>query len=175
MKFFSLAAIAAVASANQMEAQEGATIQLNSKMQLVSAALQMTNSRAEAHLLLKEAVKTFEHAHSRSHAHALSEKLDAQSSLVSVPIDEKKALNLKVSPTFAADTVQSVTLKAFRKIVGYDTFDSIRKQDRNEIKDPADYYNVTVSMLVQRKPTKAAEFKDIPLTKTLDRGFPYDD
>ena len=175
MKFFSVAAIAAVASANQMEAQEGATIQLNSKMQLVSAALQMTNSRAEAHELLQEAIKTFEGAHTRSHMHSWKGNLDAQSSLVSVPIDEKKALNLKVSPTFAADTVKSVTLKAFRKIVGYDTFDSIRKQDRNEIKDPADYYNVTVSMLVQRTPTKGAAAAAGAITKTLDRGFPYDD
>jgi hypothetical protein len=45
-----------------------------------------------------------------------------------------------------------VTLKAFRKIIGFDTFNSILKKDRDETKDPADYYNVTVSMLVKREP-----------------------
>ena len=49
-----------------------------------------------------------------------------------------------MSPTYTLDIVNSVTLKAFRKIVGYDTFESIRKADRGEIKDPSDYYNVTV-------------------------------
>jgi len=73
---------------------------------------------------------------------------EAHSSLVSVPIDEKRALTLKVSPTYTLDIVNSVTLKAFRKIVGYDTFESIRKKDRAEIKDPSDFYNVTVSMMV---------------------------
>merc|ERR1719503_15587 len=33
----------------------------------------------------------------------------------------------------------SVPLKSFRKIVGYDTFESIRKKDRNEAKDTSDY------------------------------------
>lgn len=77
-----------------------------------------------------------------------SEINEAHSSLVSVPIDEKRALTLKVSPTYTLDIVNSVTLKAFRKIVGYDTFESIRKKDRAEIKDPSDFYNVTVSMMV---------------------------
>merc|ERR1719188_1843636 len=80
--------------------------------------------------------------------------LEKGSQLVSVPIDEKRALTLKVSPTYTLDIVNSVTLKAFRKIVGYDTFESIRKKDRNEIKDSSDYYNVTVSMMVQRKPVE---------------------
>ena len=73
---------------------------------------------------------------------------ESHSQLVSVPIDEKRALTLKVSPTYTLDIVNSVTLKAFRKIVGYDTFESIKKSDRNEIKDPSDYYNVTVSMMI---------------------------
>jgi|TARA_B100000780_G_C21050201_1_gene421726 hypothetical protein len=50
------------------------------------------------------------------------------------------------------DDIQSVTLKAFRKVIGYDTFDSILKKERNEKKDPADYYNVTVSMMIKRNP-----------------------
>ena len=104
--------------------------------------------------------------------------------MVSVPIDEKRALTLKVSPTYTLDVVNSVTLKAFRKIVGYDTFESIRKKDRNEIKDPSDYYNVTVSMMVQRKPLELAPapMRDpyapdgsSTLASTLDKGFPYDD
>lgn len=45
---------------------------------------------------------------------------------VDVPIDEVKALTIKVSPTYILDTILSVTLKSFRKIVGYDTFESIR-------------------------------------------------
>ena len=46
---------------------------------------------------------------------------------VTVPIDEVKAITLKVSPTFERDIVESVTLKAFRKVIGYDTFNSILK------------------------------------------------
>merc|ERR1712086_1085591 len=51
-----------------------------------------------------------------------AEILASHSQLVSVPIDEKRALALKVSPTYTLDSVNSVTLKSFRKIVGYDTF-----------------------------------------------------
>ncbi len=177
MKF--LSALAGLAAASSIDAQEGSMIQLDSKMQLVSAALSMTSTRAEAHALLEEALSTFQGAHSHNRVQekiAVEGTLDAQSSLVTVPIDEKKALNLKVSPTFQADTVKSVTLKAFRKIVGYDTFESIHKKDRNEVKDSADYYNVTVSMLVQRKPVAGAAAKaSAGLSKTLDKGFPYDD
>lgn len=50
-----------------------------------------------------------------------------------------------------------MTLKSFRKIVGYDTFDAIRKADRDEKKDPADYYNITVSMMVKRTPDDKAK------------------
>ena len=185
MKF--LSALAGLAAAYSIDAQEGSMIQLDSKMQLVSAALSMTSTRAEAHALLEEALSTFQGAHSHNRVQekiAVEGTLDAQSSLVTVPIDEKKALNLKVSPTFQADTVKSVTLKAFRKIVGYDTFESIRKQDRSEVKDSSDYYNVTVSMMVRRKPVEAASAPardpyapdGAPaLAATLDKGFPYDD
>ena len=109
---------------------------------------------------------------------------EAHSSLVSVPIDEKRALTLKVSPTYTLDIVNSVTLKSFRKIVGYDTFVSIRKKDRNEAKDPSDFYNVTVSMMVQRKPLELAPAPQrdpyapggsASLASVIDHGFPYDD
>merc|ERR1712093_676286 len=123
------------------------------------------------------------HAHLTSALDALS-KNDANSQLVHVPIDEKRDLTLKVSPTYALDIVNSVTLKSFRKIVGYDTFESIRKKNRNEGKDTSDYYNVTVSMMIQRKPVEAAAAPardpyapdGAPsLASTLDKGFPYDD
>lgn len=74
--------------------------------------------------------------------------IDKRSSVAQVPIDEVEALGIKASPTFAQDNIQSVTLKSFRKVVGYDTFNSILKKDRDEKKDPSDYYNVTVSMMV---------------------------
>jgi hypothetical protein len=101
---------------------------------------------------------------------------------VDVPIDEVKAITLKVSPTFTRDHVESVTLKSFRKVVGYDTFNSILKGDRNEKKDISDHYNVTVSMMIQRIPeeTAAAPARDPynggkSLAESLDKGFPYDD
>ena len=109
---------------------------------------------------------------------------DAHSQTVSVPIDEKRALTVKVSPTYELDEINSVTLKSFRKIVGYDTFESIRRKNRNESKDTSDYYNVTVSMMVRRKPVEAASAPardpyapdGAPaLAATLDKGFPYDD
>ena len=101
-----------------------------------------------------------------------------------VPIDEKKDLELMISPTWDLDIVNSVTLKSFRKIVGYDTFESIRRKNRSESKDISDYYNVTVSMMVQRTPVCAASApaKDPynpdgnpSLAASLDKGFPYDD
>ena len=101
-----------------------------------------------------------------------------------MPIDEKRALTLKVSPTYTLDIVNSVTLKSFRKIVGYDTFVSIRKKDRNEMKDPSDFYNVTVSMMIQRKPLELSPAPQRDpyspggspsLASTIDKGFPYDD
>lgn len=78
--------------------------------------------------------------------------LDKRSQVVKVPIDEVEAIGAKIAPTYALDDIQSVTLKSFRKVIGYDTFNSILKKDRHETKDPADYYNVTVSMMVKRNP-----------------------
>jgi len=113
---------------------------------------------------------------------AEADNFDKYAQAFDVPIDEAKAITLKVSPTYALDHVESVTLKSFRKVVGYDTFNSILKKDRDEKKDIADYYNVTVSMMVKRVPetTAAPPLKDPydgskTLTQTLDKGFPYDD
>jgi len=106
--------------------------------------------------------------------------LDARSQLVKVPIDEVEAIGVKAAPTFERDDIQSVTLKAFRKVVGYDTFNSILRKDRHETKDPADYYNVTVSMMIKRNPLESAHaagatVEGKPLAKMLDKGFPYDE
>ena len=100
-----------------------------------------------------------------------------------VPIDEVKAITLNVSPTYDLDHVESVTLKSFRKVVGYDTFNSILKKDRDEKKDTSDYYNVTVSMMIRRIPEDVAHPPThdpynptgVTLSSTLDKGFPYDD
>ena len=81
---------------------------------------------------------------------------------------------MKVSPTYSLDSVNSVTLKAFRKIVGYDTFESIRSKNRAEAKATADYYNITVSLWVRRGSVLSTP-KINGLYKTLDNGFPYDD
>ena len=107
--------------------------------------------------------------------------LDARSQIVQVPIDEVQAIGVKVSPTYALDDIQSVTLKAFRRVVGYDTFNSILKKDRNEKKDPSDYYNVTVSMMIRRQPENVKTYTidtfegGKTLKDMIDKGFPYDD
>ena len=164
MKSLFAAAIAAV-TANKVDVASTSMIQFDSKAQLLSAAMSMTNTRAEAHALLKEALHTFEGVHS----FGLMTALDAQSSEVSIPIDEKKEMTLKVQPIVAQDTVNSVTLKAFRKMVGYDTFESIRTASRSEAKDSKDYYNVTVSMVISRAPVdvlagNATALGDLPLS-----------
>ena len=86
---------------------------------------------------------------------------DSKSQITQVPVDEVDAIGVKVSPTFSRDTIQSVTLKSFRKVVGYDTFNSILKKDRSEAKDQSDYYNVTVSMMVKREAEDAKKNKPI--------------
>ena len=87
--------------------------------------------------------------------------LDKRSQVVKVPIDEVEAIGAKLAPTYALDDIQSVTLKSFRKVIGYDTFNSILKKDRHETKDPADYYNVTVSFMVKRNPKEKKSFEDL--------------
>jgi hypothetical protein len=100
---------------------------------------------------------------------------------VNVPIDEVDAVRLHITPTNARDIVDSVTLKAFRKVIGYDTFASILQQNRDEVKDPDDHYNITVSMMVRRiPPPRASKTLDQwnggeLITPKLDKGFPYDD
>ena len=103
---------------------------------------------------------------------------------VTVPIDEKRAMTLTVAPTYELDDVESVTLKSFRKVVGYDTFESIRKKDRDERKDISDYYNITISFLVRRRPEETAPPAKFDiynphgtqhLGQSLEKGFPYDD
>ena len=149
-----------------------------SASQLISAAMSKVDAQSE----------TFQHlANAQAALNVDPTKLNQampRSQTFSVPIDEKRALSLTVSPNYELDTVQSVTLKAFRKIVGYDTFESIRRKDRNERKDSADYYNVTVSMMVQRVPLEVAPAPPRDpyapdgapsLAASLDKGFPYDD
>ena len=103
------------------------------------------------------------------------------SQMFSVPIDEVKAITMKVSTTYARDEIDSVTLKAFRKVIGYDTFNSILKGDRDEAKDTDDHYNITVSMMVRRIPEQKADPTPNAynggelIAPKLDKGFPYDD
>ena len=160
MKFAIAALMLTTASASQ------------SSMELVQQALLEVEEGSAVHAHLTNALKSMDAANVGT------------SQTFNVPIDEKRALTLTVSPTYALDNVNSVTLKSFRKIVGYDTFESIRKKNRNESKDTSDYYNVTVSMMVQRKPAAAASApardpyapNGAPtLASTLDKGFPYDD
>ena len=97
------------------------------------------------------------------------------------PIDEINPLTVKLAPTFSRDTVMSARVGAFRKIVGYDTFDSILKQNRDEIVDPNDYYNVSINMMIKRTPLDGpAKTLDewnggSAIAPKLDKGFPYDD
>jgi hypothetical protein len=102
--------------------------------------------------------------------------------MVKVPIDDFDALGIVLSPTFPLDDIKSVTLKSFRKVIGYDTFDAIRKGSRSETKDVNEYYNVTVSMMIMREPAAPAIASTIDtfaggktLKDLLDKGFPYDD
>jgi len=165
MKFVNLALAAIAMSATEAAEQKSAT-------ELVTQALLMTDSGSNAHTHLSSALG------------AMGGTVEARSQQVHVPIDEKRDLTLKISPTYQLDIVNSVTLKSFRKIVGYDTFESIRRKNRSESKDISDYYNVTISMMIQRKPVEAAAApaKDPynpdgnpSLAASLDKGFPYDD
>ena len=163
-------------------------------IKLTLAALMGANASQTAADLVSQALAHVEsgseaRAHLENALESLTSKTDAEimashSQTVAVPIDEKRALTVRVSPTYVLDEINSVTLKSFRKIVGYDTFESIRRKNRNESKDTSDYYNVTVSMMVRRKPAEAsaAPARDPynpegapSLAATLDKGFPYDD
>ena len=170
MKFATLAALAC---------SQAAAVENRAAINLVADAMASVQEGTEAHAHLANAMESLTDAKFTD-----AEILASHSQLVSVPIDEKRALALKVSPTYNLDSVNSVTLKSFRKIVGYDTFESIRKKNRSEAKDTSDYYNVTVSMMIQRKPVEAAAAPAADpyspngattLAATLDKGFPYDD
>jgi hypothetical protein len=170
MKFATLAALAC---------SQAAAVENRAAINLVADAMASVQEGTEAHAHLANAMESLTDAKFTD-----AEILASHSQLVSVPIDEKRALALKVSPTYTLDSVNSVTLKSFRKIVGYDTFESIRKKNRSEAKDTSDYYNVTVSMMIQRKPVEAAAAPAADpyspngattLAATLDKGFPYDD
>ena len=154
-------------------------LRTESASQLIQAAMSKVESGSESFAHLQNALNS----ENKLEPSKLNQALP-RSQTFSVPIDEKRALSLTVSPNYELDTVQSVTLKAFRKIVGYDTFESIRRKDRNERKDSADYYNVTVSMMVQRVPLEVAPAPPRDpyapdgapsLAASLDKGFPYDD
>ena len=166
MKFGVLAALFASANASR------------SAIDLVSQALSHVEANSQARVHLESALESLTSGKSDT------EILNQHSQTFAVPIDEKRALTVRVSPTYVLDEISSVTLKSFRKIVGYDTFESIRRKNRNEAKDTSDYYNVTVSMMVRRKPAEAsaAPARDPyapdgapSLAATLDKGFPYDD
>jgi len=166
MKFATIAALMLA----QAEASQSAS-------ELVSQALSQVKTTSAARVHLENALSSMT---SKSDAEIMA----SHSQNVAVPIDEKRALTVRVSPTFVLDEVNSVTLKSFRKIVGYDTFESIRRKNRNEAKDTSDYYNVTISMMVRRRPAEAsaAPTRDPyapdgapALAATLDKGFPYDD
>jgi hypothetical protein len=169
-------------------------MQYIAKMTLAALLATNVNASRSAADLVSQALTHVESGsvakmHLESALEAMTSKSDAEimtshSQTVAVPIDEKRALTVKVSPTYVLDEINSVTLKSFRKIVGYDTFESIRRKNRNESKDTSDYYNVTVSMMVRRKPAEAsaAPARDPyapdgapSLAATLDKGFPYDD
>lgn len=106
--------------------------------------------------------------------------LDEESKFFIVPIDEEKSIKLKVSPTYEMDGVDSVVLNSFRKIIGYNTFDTILQGDLKERKEFSDYYNITVSMIIRRLPelqTGPPDYvtQSTGLAASLDKGFPYDD
>merc|ERR1712083_1265832 len=145
---------------------DATAMQNRAEVELVSQALAMTSQQSAARAHLENALAAMT-------TKTDAEILESHSQLVSVPIDEKRALTLKVSPTYTYDEVNSVTLKA------------IRKKDRNEAKDISDYYNVTVSMMIKRRPLEVAARPvdrdpyapegNATLASTLDKGFPYDD
>merc|ERR1719460_1590564 len=160
MKFATLAALACA---------QAAAVQNRAAINLVADAMASVEAGTEAHAHLANAMESLTNTDAKF---TDAEILASHSQLVSVPIDEKRALALKVSPTYTLDSVNSVT------------FESIRKKNRSEAKDTSDYYNVTVSMMIQRKPVDAAAAPAADpyspngaqtLASTLDKGFPYDD
>merc|ERR1711934_194768 len=108
--------------------------------------------------------------------------VSSHATLVDVPIDEVQAIELQVNTLYNLDTIESVTLKSFRKVVGYDTFNSILNGAREETKDMSDHYNITMTVMVKRDPEEAHTPPPAEtfgggktLSKIIDKGFPYDD
>ena len=95
MKFFALAAAVGAASAHHHHHHSDDYIQLDARAELLSTAMSMTKSRAEARQLLASALQTIDGGIALTQAN-----LEANSQVVSIPIDEKKSLNLKVMPTY---------------------------------------------------------------------------
>jgi hypothetical protein len=75
-----------------------------------------------------------------------------------------------------------------RKLVGYDTFESIRTTKRLAKKDTSDYYNISVSVMARRKSSDSCKNAEDKANQTasnaiathalggiIDKGFPYDD
>merc|ERR1719198_2357380 len=116
MKFATLAALACA---------QVAAVQNRAAINLVADAMASVEAGSEAHAHLTNAMESLTNIDAKF---TDAEILASHSQLVSVPIDEKRALALKVSPTYTLDSVNSVTLNSFIKIVGYDTFESIRKK-----------------------------------------------
>ena len=112
---------------------------------------------------------------------AKTDPFDEFGQTVDVPIDEVKAITLKVNPTYNKDIVESVTLKSFRKVVGYDTFNRILNGKFDEKKDISDHYNITMTVMVRREAdVTVTHTNDVfaggkSLKDILDKGFPYDD
>ena len=46
----------------------------------------------------------------------------AKAQKIAVPVDDKRPLKVKIEPTYMLDTVTSIQLNSFRKVIGYDTF-----------------------------------------------------
>merc|ERR1719327_418243 len=113
MKFATLAALACA---------QAAAVQNRAAINLVADAMASVEAGSEAHAHLANAMESLTGTDAKF---TDAEILASHSQLVSVPIDEKRALALKVSPTYTLDSVNSVTLKSFRKIVGYDTFERV--------------------------------------------------
>ena len=72
-----------------------------------------------------------------------------------------------------------IELKIFKK--GNLSIETAVEKDRKESKDPADYYNVTVSMMIKRNPKELKTFEKAKtidgkaLSQAIDKGFPYDE
>jgi hypothetical protein len=185
---------------SETEIRESLTQHLATYLDSSSDKLEFVPTKENLSMLLQLEGHHSKHAHKSHHPHAHNLVRDIyqdtrmsgamglpdanvreNGQYVSVPIDEVQAIKMHVTPTFERDIIDSVTLKAFRKVIGYDTFASILRKGRDEIKDPDDHYNITVSMMVRRIPPPRAdkvldEYNGGELiAPKLDKGFPYDD